>query len=704
MGRILAGLVDIWGEKTKVSRQQNLLRNIECEYKFALNKEYASGFVREFCAKFNEVIALRYQTLPISFTNEHPLGEFLADEKSARKESLKNEYFDTASDLLFANFRAGLRLRRSSLTQGVEQTLKCKGQENTGAAHTHKELNAHSQADLNVPDLNLFNPEDLPEGLLELTQKEQLQRKYQTDFERESITLTVPLFLTFELAVDQGDICARNGSEEHHSPICEVEFELKELSGDYLKSMGNNVYDLDDVRLEFSAFINEIMLLMAGAPKEYLDSAHLFGLVSNVDITPEVYTGLASGDSTVATITQGTATPVELSANHLDADDAADMAEAFAAAPAPAVAEAPAAAEAATAAARTRDVATNTDSAATAASVRRAMRQLSLQPSPMKAGGLIGREPFSKLKRAVLLNARFGAGAKSKAIGELAGTDADRSFRVDIAGLQNAIADYNQQPQPTLASFIVMVNKLAEGYATAMGYANLFGLRENFVDVREVIELSINFAMHHRPFTGTQISKRRHHLMCQDPELRDLSMLSVCECSSMFIEINCDLWLAPFYQQLSHALDRQSELTLDEFKRMCREASNNSYALKASEYVERLLYILKRRAMIFGFDNTTLEQKAAASAAIGHTDVSGESAAATGAAAAAAAATACTCGSGTTDTGTTCGFDNDEGEGEAVTIGSWLKDTGFTSFEEQQKIHQVALATQYHMRLMWNNI
>ena len=673
-----------------MSKQQNLLRNIECEYKFALNPAYVAGFVREFCEKFNEVIALRYQTLPLSFTNSHQLSDFMADPSTACKESLQNEYFDTAEDLLFANYMSGLRLRRSSKGSGVEQTLKCKGRENTGSAHTHKELNVNIDQELAVPDLTLFPAADLPEGMLDLVQEHPLLRKYQTDFVRESITLTVPLFLTFELAVDQGDICARNGDEEHHSPICEVEFELKALDADFLQAMGSNVYDLDDVRLEFSAFINEIMLLMAGAPKEYLDSAHLFGLVSHFDVTPDSYAGVATGESSVSSDENPFSTST---AKPEDADDAADMAESFAAASAAAAAEA-AAAEAAAAetadtteegsdataeivgvsTSRTKDVATNTDSAATAASVRRAMRQLSLQPSPRKEGGLIGREPFSKLKRAVLLNARYGANAKS---------GAEEQFRVDLVSVQNDIAAYNQQQQPTLASFIVMVNKLAALYSTAMGYANLFGLRENFEDVRDVCALSLNFALHHKPFSSTHISKRRHHLMCQEPELRDLSMLSVCECSSMFIEINCNLWLAPFYQELTHALESNKDLTLDQFKALCRCASNNSYALKASEYVERLLYILKRRAMIFGFDNDSEEQGEEASVAIGDSVTDSNL---------------------TTEQTPPASASADSEDKTKQLLGSWLQGTGFASEEERNQIHQVALATQYHMRLMWNNI
>lgn len=605
-----------------MSSQQNLLSNIECEYKFALNPDYVGSFVREFCEKFNEVISLRYHALPHSFTNEHALSEFIVDPLTVCKESLQNEYFDTADDLLFDQFCVGLRLRRSSKRDGVEQTLKFKGCENFGASHVHKELNVFVSCDLKEPDLTLFKAEDLPEGLLDFVQKHLVQRKYQTDFVRERINLTVPLFLCFELAVDQGDIWVHNGSEKHHSPICEVEFELKSIDEAYLKLMGTNIHDLDDVRLEFSSFINEIMLLVAGAPKEYLDAAHLFGL---------------DGDQALNANTNNIVDTVD----SIDAVDTVDCADAIDIANAEVVASSDIASE--------LEKETEDNGACYPFSVSASLwltpskgfnGQLSLQACPYKEGGLIGHEPLSKFKRAVLLNARYGSEAKN----------ISSQFRIDSDGLRQEIERYNQLEHPSLNSFITVVTKLIDAQSLAVGYANLFGLPENFADLSGIVGLIVDFSLHHKSFTWTPRAKQRHHAMCQDPEFRDLSMILASECSSMFMEINNSLWLMPFYHQMQHAMESNQKFSLEQFKMLCRCTNHNSYSLKVAEYTERLLYALKRCAMILDF--------------------------------------------------------------EIVNEQALLKDQVITpaniysaaNSDEIQQKRNLSLATQYHMRLIWNNV
>lgn len=643
-----------------MSSQQNLLSNIECEYKFALNPDYVESFVREFCEKFNEAISLRYQALPQSFTSEHALSEFIVDPLTVCKESLQNEYFDTATDLLFGQFYAGLRLRRSSKREGVEQTLKFKGRENCGASHVHKELNVFVPRDLQEPDLSLFKAEDLPEGLLDFVHKNPVQRKYQTDFVRERIVLTVPLFLSFELAVDQGDICAHNGSEgseDHHSPICEVEFELKSIDEGYLKLMGANIHDLDDVRLEFSAFINEIMLLVAGAPKEYLDAAHLFGLEgdralnANTHAT-DVVDGIEGIDGVYGVAGTDGVEGIE-AADTVDSDSAIDIADAEVVESADIASEIElekgyiSSSEESLNSADSADFA---DSGACypssdAASLwfsrpKGSTGQLNLQACPYKEGGLIGREPLSKLKRAVLLNARYGSGAKGDS----------SQFRIDIDGLRQDLERYNQQEQPSLNSFIAAVTMLADAQSSAVGYANLFGLPENFADLLGVVELTVDFSLHHKPFTWTPKAKQRHHAMCQEPEFRDLSMILASECSSMFIEINNSLWLMPFYHQLQHAMESNQQFSLEQFKMLCRCTNHNSYSLKVAEYTERLLYSLKRCAMILDFEITS-----------------------------------------------------DQPLLKDQIVAPVKADADANGDEAQQK-RSLTLATQYHMRLMWNNV
>ena len=581
----------------------NLLQNIECEYKFALNPAYAASFISEFCQKFNDVIALRYHTLPQDFISSFPLSSFLADPSKSEVASLANEYFDTKDDLLFAKYRSGLRLRRSSKASGVEQTLKCKGEESDGASHTHKELNVHVSHDLTVPDLSLFAAADLPAGMLELAQSHELLGKYKTDFVRQSITLTGPLFLTFEVAVDQGEIACTYEGKTHRSSICEVEFELKSVNPDYLNIVSDKVYDLDDLRLEFSALLNEVMLLVAGAPSAYLDAAHLFGLASHApsplvtSIQQEMQEQMASvaeAGAVLAQKEQAAAAPSSVEVVTAKAE-ALDHAAAHAAA------------------SNEHDddesgepLATSTDSPDGESALvgdifheptavnERAKRRFGLHPALRKEGGLIGVEPFSKLKRAVLLKTRYACDEAKQNDPQFMA-----QFKADLTPLRMLITAYVCTDKPSLLDFKQIVDCMAEVYCTAMGMANLFGTRENFENVRDALDLIISFAGHHRPTYISPQSHRRHRELCQDPDFNDLSMLTVSECSSMFIEINGQLWIDPFFHDLKRLLEEQVDLDAEQFKKLCRTSINNSFAIKSSEYAERIHYILKRQQILF---------------------------------------------------------------------------------------------------------
>jgi len=76
-------------------------------------------------------------------------------------------------------------------------------------------------------------------------------------------------------------------------------------------------------------------------------------------------------------------------------------------------------------------------------------------------------------------------------------------------------------------------------------------------------------------------------------------MLTVSECSSMFIEINGQLWIDPFFHDLKRLLEEQVDLDAEQFKKLCRTSINNSFAIKSSEYAERIHYILKRQQILF---------------------------------------------------------------------------------------------------------
>lgn len=567
---------------TSSNKLGNLLHNLECEYKYALNPQYAESFIAEFCLKFNEIVSARYANLDESFKKAHPLEEFIADAAHARRQALANEYFDTKDDLFFKNFMAGLRLRRAfdvtlnadgtasqSQSQGeVEMTIKCKSQDPAdGASHTHSEYNLTLDHDIAVPDLSLFALGTLPEGMVKLTQEHPLISKYKTDFVRQSLTFKVPLFLSFELAVDLGEIVA--GSER--SQISEVEFELKDIDPEFLENtFGHTIYDLDDIRLEFSTMINEIMLLISGAPQEYLDSTHIFGLVGNSEVKP---LGAAVDYEAIAATTLGAADSGAATADINAADSTVDGAVDSTVSTVVSTSS--------------LSIAPASSSAAGAAQSKLA---LNLTPLPQKQGGLIGLEPLSKLKRAVVLNARFGGGEPDRKM--------NKEYRIDVEALKAVVSSYNQCSEPSLALFLSTIEQLSSTLTNAFGLANLFGRRENLNDVRDVMAVSIHFAQNHKPTQVNEVAKSCHRRVCQDPELSDLSMLSVCECFSLFIELNVNLWIMPFYQQLCQGLEHD-DFDGESFKLLSRSAIHNSYALKISEYIERIVYILRRCLRIF---------------------------------------------------------------------------------------------------------
>ena len=256
-----------------MSVHASLLDNIECEYKFAVNQAYAATFIHDFCSAYNDWLHEHYGKLPDAFKQTHDLTRYLADESKVEVETLTNSYFDTADDLIFARFKAGLRLRGSSLFEGVEQTIKYKSEDGgIGAAHTHVEHNLRVDQKLNTPDLTLFAPGVLPPELVALTQEHELISKYQTNFTRTKLLLEVPAFVTFEVALDQGEIIAGTC----RSPICEVECELKAINHDFLDAhLGSRIYDLEDVRFEFSALISDLLLKVSGAPTVFKDTSLL---------------------------------------------------------------------------------------------------------------------------------------------------------------------------------------------------------------------------------------------------------------------------------------------------------------------------------------------------------------------------------------------------------------------------------------------
>ena len=623
-----------------MSVHASLLDNIECEYKFAVNQAYAATFIHDFCSAYNDWLNEHYGKLPEAFRQTHELKRYLADESQAEVETLTNSYFDTADDLIFARFKAGLRLRSSSLVSGVEQTIKYKSEDGgIGAAHTHVEHNLRVEQQLTCPDLTLFAPGVLPPELVALSQEHELISKYQTNFTRTKLLLEVPAFVTFELALDQGEIIAGTC----RSPICEVECELKTINHDFLDAhLGSRIYDLEDVRFEFSALISDLLLKVSGAPTVFKDTSLLMqqggaqrinahgvtfasidplgaeqqhscevgtspensglgaspehsGLgasgILDAGGTPQI-SGLTEVNSMVAMV-PSPAKPAQMrdyfgSMEPLTAFDSDNdgLGEGLSGDDI----------------INTKLDACDDDHALSLKIAERIKREDALRAAyPAKSGGVIGLEPFSKLKRAVVLatfyqmNQQWQPDALEPAVLSVAA-----GTRIDLAHYLKIMHDYDQLSNPTIEQFTSTCKSVIAGYTNAIGLALLLGTRAHFEDLRDLLKCSLHFAFNHKSFWVSQADKDIHRHLCEEPDLKDLSMLIVGECASMYIEFNVNMWIAPFYGRLAAALENKDQpLTLERFKELCRSCVDNSFAIMSSQFIERLIYQLGRKSDLF---------------------------------------------------------------------------------------------------------
>lgn len=533
-----------------MSKLDSLLKNIECEYKYSLNQACVKSFMSEFCSLYNEQMQKRFaKILSADFVQNHKVEDFFAKLEDVHVETLCNEYFDTEDDDLFKEFRAGLRLRRSNRYEGCEQTIKFQNNVN-GAAHTHFEYNASSKVDLKVPEAKLFKaiPEArIPSEIYTLMAEKGLIAKYKTDFTRQSLVLTVPKFVTFEVALDQGMIVAGT----NRAPICEIEFELKEISKDYIdECWGKTIYDLDDIRLEFSAFIDQLLLKLSHP-----------SVCSNGCIDEE--------HKQLEKVKSEKAQQAIIACDESDEE----FAEAFKG---------------------IENVLCDKESEADGSEEERSYIEEGIfynEPDyhtvervcECHKGGFIGLEPFSKLRRAVLL-------AKC-------GDEDPALMRADLQSLRGAIRNYRAIEKPSFEDFATIVNHVSNTFADVVGYANLFGKREHIEDVRDFVKMIMESANNAKSLTIKEMDSNYLHKIRQDPELKDLSMLTVLECSSMFIELNSRLWFEPFYRAISD-LCESDNVDRESFKRLCRTTVGNSFAIKSSEFFERIQYILKRQKLL----------------------------------------------------------------------------------------------------------
>lgn len=213
---------------------EQILSKMEFEMKVAIKSEQMDHLLQALRSQSKPILQDYLRALVVDSPLLKPWYERALEEIGAQNEQshfsneaqqqLTNEYFDTPQDELFSKFSAGLRLRRSSRFSGVEQTIKLKGAEE-GATHSHLEFNVRTEQDLQVPDLSLFASGSLPDDLNNQQIQSQLHGKYKTDFKRITADLDLPYIGKVELALDQGEVSAQGLS----SGICEMELELKSL-------------------------------------------------------------------------------------------------------------------------------------------------------------------------------------------------------------------------------------------------------------------------------------------------------------------------------------------------------------------------------------------------------------------------------------------------------------------------------------------
>lgn len=154
--------------------------------------------------------------------------------------ALSNLYFDT-SDQWLRQHDIGLRIRRSDDDVYV-QTVKTSGRVVAGL-HQRPEFNAEHTS--NAPDLSLHPTDIWPENRDWHDLQSELLPLFETNFEREQWLLSMPDGSQIELAFDQGAVIVG----DQHTPICEVELELKSGQTESLFTLARLLSDKGGMRL-----------------------------------------------------------------------------------------------------------------------------------------------------------------------------------------------------------------------------------------------------------------------------------------------------------------------------------------------------------------------------------------------------------------------------------------------------------------------
>lgn len=142
-----------------------------------------------------------------------------------RRQHLVSVYFDTP-DLYLIEHRVGLRLRNND-GQWL-QTVKCSGQVKDGL-HQREEWEHRLSTD--QFDLELLKQTPLVDMIDDPAIWSKLKPVFTTDFERQTLQLSLPDKTEVELAYDRGEVRTQTLAE----PIHEIELELKNGSVESLK-------------------------------------------------------------------------------------------------------------------------------------------------------------------------------------------------------------------------------------------------------------------------------------------------------------------------------------------------------------------------------------------------------------------------------------------------------------------------------------
>lgn len=199
---------------------------------------------------------------------------------------LQNDYYDT-SDHLFQQHKIGMRVRGAN--GQFEQTIKTNGQV-SGGLHQRLELNVPLANEL--PDLTLFDTMQWPEGESASALNERLAKQFGTHFTRTQFDIEFD-DAHIELVVDIGQVSAPQ--QQHQSPICEIELELKQGNLQRMFELANLLPGKLPVRLSDTSKAAQGYQLLHGIPNRITPLPDFLPLTENVSTESAFCQALACG-------------------------------------------------------------------------------------------------------------------------------------------------------------------------------------------------------------------------------------------------------------------------------------------------------------------------------------------------------------------------------------------------------------------------